>query len=166
MQSDNFSCYLKWENNWIIKQKEKYKNELRRIGDTIALCRKRFQSPIQNLRIILTPIKCVYSADHHIQDNKFIYCSGSLSEESIIHEFLHHIVYPIVHDRKDEILCCDFTNLDIDTSYYLNNDELGILNAFEENAVRLLTDAMVSGDVPETLDVFLDQEISKRHKLN
>lgn len=76
------------------------------------------------------------------------------------------IVHPIVENRKDEILCCNVTNLDIDTSYYLNNDELGILNAFEEYTVRVLTDAIVSGDVPENLDVFLDQEISKRHKLN
>ena len=76
----------------------------------------------------------------------FIICSGSLSEKAIIHEFIHHIVHPIVENRKDIILCCGLTNLDIDTSYYLNNDETGILNAFEEYMVRTLTDVIVSGN--------------------
>lgn len=49
----------------------------------------------------------------------------------------------------------------MDTSYYLNNDEVGLLNAFEEYMVRVLTGVIVSGNVPETLDVFFDQEISK-----
>ncbi|WP_066533833.1 hypothetical protein [Acutalibacter muris] len=52
-------------------------------------------------------------------------------------------------------------NLDIDTSYYLNNDEVGMLNVFEEYMVRVLTDAIVSGNVPETLEVFFDQEINQ-----
>lgn len=53
---------------------------------------------------------------------------------------MHHIVHPIIENRKDEILCCNLADLDIDTSYYLNNDEAGILNAFEEYMVRTLTD--------------------------
>lgn len=166
LQSNSFSRYLKWENDWIAEQNQKYKRKLKKIEDIIARCKEKMNSPIQNIQIVLNPIKCVYSADYHLIDNNFIFCSGALSEESVIHEFFHQIVHPIVENRKDEILCCNVTNLDIDTSYYLNNDELGILNAFEEYMVRVLTDAIVSGDIPENLDVFLDQEISKRHKLN
>ncbi len=166
LRSNSFSRYLKWENDWISAQNQKLKKELGRIRDILALCKEKFNSPIHNIQVVLNPIKCVYSADYHLKDNNFIFCSGSLKEEAVIHEFIHHIVHPIVEIRKDKILCCNFTNLDIDPSYYLNNDEVGILNAFEEYIVRVLTDAIVSGDVPENLDVFLDKEMSKRHKLN
>ena len=159
--SNSFSRYLKWENSWIVAQNQKFKKESERIRDILALCKEKFKSPIQNIQVVLNPIKCVYSADYHLKDNNFIFCSGSLREESVIHEFIHHIVHPTIENRKDEILCCNFTNLDIDPSYYLNNDEVGILNAFEEYIVRALTDAIVSGNVPESLDVFFDQEINK-----
>ena len=161
LQSDSFSRYLKWENDWIVEQNQKYKKELERIGNILVLCKDKFKSPIQNIQVVLNPIKCVYSADYHLKDHNFIFCSGFLSEEAIVHEFIHHIVHPIIENRQNEILCCRLTNLDIDTSYYLNNDEVGILNAFEEYIVRELTDTIVSGNVPETLDVFFDQEIYK-----
>lgn len=161
LQSNSFRRYLEWENDWIVEQNQKHKKELGRIGDMLALCKEKFKSPIQNIQVVLNPIKCVYSADYHLKDNNFIFCSGSLREESVIHEFIHHIIHPIVENRKDEILRCNFTNLDMDTSYYLNNDEVGLLNAFEEYMVRVLTGVIVSGNVPETLDVFFDQEISK-----
>lgn len=160
LQSEDFDSYLKWEDDWIAEQNEKYKNELRKIWDTFMLCKERFQSPFQDLQIVLNPIKCVYSADYHLQGNKFIFCSGALSEEAIIHEFIHHIVRPIVEKRKDEILCCNLKKLNIDTSYYLNNDELGTLNAFEEYMVRILTDLIVGGDIPKDLDMFICQKIN------
>lgn len=166
LQSDSFHRYMKWENDWIVEQNQKYKKELRKIEDIIALCKKKMNSPIQDIQIVLNPIKCAYSADYYLIDHRFIFCSGRLSEASVIHEFLHHIVHPMVENRRDEILCCNLTNLDLDASYYLNHDESGLLNAFEEYMVRALTDAMVSGDVPENLDVVFDQEISKRHKID
>lgn len=164
MQSNSFNRYLQWENNWVAEQNQNHKKELKKIEDIISLCKDKMNSPIQNIQIVLNPIKCVYSADYHLIDNNFIFCSGALSEESVIHELIHHIVHPIVEDRKDLILCCNYTNLKIDSSYYLNNDEAGILNAFEEYIVRVLTDAIVSGNVPESLNAFFDQEISKCHK--
>ena len=124
------------------------------------LCKEKFKSSIQNIQVILNPIKCVYSADYYLKDDTFIFCSGSLSEEAVIHEFIHHIVHPMVENRKDEILCRNFVNLDIDASYYLNGDELGTLNAFEEYMVRKLTDGIVNGDVPENLDMFFDREMN------
>lgn len=159
LQSNSFSHYLKWENNWIIEQNQKYKKELGKIRDIFTLCKEKFKSPIQDIQIVLNPIKCVYSADYHIKDYNFTFCSGSLSEQAVIHEFIHHIVHPVVEKRKDEVLFCNLANLDIDISYYLNNDEVGILNAFEEYMVRAFTDAVVSGNVPETMDAFFDQGI-------
>ena len=87
------------------------------------------------------------------------FCSGALSEESVIHEFIHHSVHPVIENRKDEILRFNFVNLDLDASYYLNGSEAGKLNAFEEYMVRKFTDKILSGDVPENLDAFFDREI-------
>ncbi len=112
------------------------------------------------LPIIIEFSRCIGTYSSAKFEN-FIFCSGYLSEENIVHEFMHHIVHPIIENRKDEILCCNLADLDIDTSYYLNNDEAGILNAFEEYMVRTLTDKIVGSNVPETLDMFFDQEIHK-----
>ena len=90
-QSNCFSHYLEWENTWIEEQNKKYQDALRRIEDVLVLCKKKFNSLFQNIQIVLNPIKCTYSADYHIKDETFIFCSGVLSEESVIDEFIHHL---------------------------------------------------------------------------
>lgn len=40
-------------------------------------------------------------------------------------------------------------------------DEVGILNAFEEYMVRGLTEAILNGNIPKTLNLFFDQELNK-----
>ncbi len=72
LHSNSFSRYLKWENDWIVAQNQKFKKELGRIRDILALCKEKFKSPIQNIQVVLSPIKCVYSADYHLKDNNFI----------------------------------------------------------------------------------------------
>ncbi len=71
LQSDRFSSYLKWESDWIVEQNQKYKKELRKMGEILALCKDKFKSPIQNIQVVLNPIKCVYSADYHLKDHNF-----------------------------------------------------------------------------------------------
>lgn len=161
LQSDSFKHYLRWETDWIIEQNQKYKKELKNIENILAHCEDKFHVPVLNIQIVLNPIKCAYSTDYHLKENHFIVCSGSLRKESVIHEFVHQIVHPIVEKRKGEILSCNLTNLDIDVSYYLDNDESGILNAFEEYIVRILTNLIVGGDIPKKLDMLFDQEINK-----
>ena len=156
LQSNSFGRYLEWENDWIAEQNQKCKNDLRRIMDIFMLCEKRFKTPFRKIQIVLNPIKCVYSADYHQRDETFIFCSGALREESVIHEFVHHVVHPMIERRKDEILRYNFVNLGVDASYYLNGGEAGKLNAFEEYIVRKLTDKILSGDIPENLDAFFD----------
>lgn len=72
---------------------------------------------------------------------------------------MHHLVHPIVENKKDEILRCSLVTPSLDISYYLNDSEAGKLNAFEEYIVRKLTNIILSGDIPENLDVFFDHEI-------
>lgn len=160
-QSNCFSRYLEWENTWIEAQNKKHQTILRRIEDILVLCKERFHSPFQSIQVVPNPIKCIYSADYHLKDETFIFCSGALSEESIIHEFIHHSVHPVIENRKHEILRCNLVNLDLDVSYYLNGGEAGKLNVFEEYMVRELTDNILSGDVPENLYVFFNREIMK-----
>ena len=158
-QSNCFSRYLEWENTWVEEQNKKYQSNLRRIEDVLVTCMEKLNSPFQSIQIVLNPIKCAYSADYHLKDKTFIFCSGALSEESVIHEFIHHSVHPIVKNKKDEILRCNLVILNLDASYYLNGSEAGKLNAFEEYIVRKLTNKILSGDIHENLDAFFDHEI-------
>lgn len=159
LQSQCFSRYLEWENAWVEEQTEKYHAKLKSIEDAFVLCREKFNSPFQSLQIVLNPIKCAYSADYHRKGETFIFCSGSLHEEAVMHEFLHHSIHPAVENKKSEILRCSFVNPDLDASYYLDGGETGKLNAFEEYLVRRLTDKILSRDIPENLDVFVNYEM-------
>ena len=160
LESDGFNEYLKWENDWIAEQNQQNKIELRNICNILNICMKKFNFPVQNIELVLSPIKCVYSADYHLYNKKFIYCSGSLKKEAILHEFIHYTIHPLVEKRKDEIAHCKFPNLNIDTSYYLNNDVMGKLNAFEEHLVRMLTELIISDNIPNNLDAFLNNQLN------
>ncbi len=123
------------------------------------VCKDKFNSQFQNIQIILNPIKCVYSADYHAKDEVFIFSSGAFSKSSFIHEFIHHVIHPIIERRKEEILHCNIKDFRIDSSYYLDGGEYGKLNAFEEYMVRKFTDKFLTGDIPENLDVFFENEL-------
>ena len=127
------------------------------------MCKERFKSPFQSIQIVLNPIKCTCSADYHLKGETFIFSSGAFSETSVIHEFIHHLVHPIIKSRKGEILQRNFANLNLDASYYLNGSDSGKLNAIEEYMVRMLTNKISSGNVPENLDAFFDCEIIHLH---
>ena len=44
----------------------------------------------------------------------------------------------------------------LDASYYLSGDDAGILNGFEETAVRLLTEKVMNSDYPRDLLSYLE----------
>ena len=159
LQSGGFRRYLEWETAWTAEQNRNCQADLNKIADVFAFCKEKWNVPFQRLQIVLNPIKCVYSADYHLQNETFIVCSGAFREEPVIHELLHHAVHPAAARRKDEVLRCSFGNLELDASYYLDGGEAGKMNAFEEYLVRRLTDKVFSGDAPEHLDAFLDHEI-------
>ncbi len=156
MQSDCFHRYLEWENRWIEAQNQICKNELKSISNILDGCKEKFGSPFESIQIVINPIKCVYSSDYHNIDGDLTICLGELREDSIIHEFTHHIVHPAIEKRKDDILRCFLERLDVDVSYFLDGDDEGKLNAFEEYMVRQLTAKIVSGDIPENINIFFD----------
>ncbi len=139
IQTPLFNSYLEWEHQWTARQNENYKDELSVLKKRIEYCAEHYNTVYKHLEILLSPIKCVYSCDHHFVDKTFIFSSGNFSTEGITHEFLHHIIHPIVERNKVEIInsSCDFC--EIDPSYYLSGDDMGKLNAFEEQTVRIVT---------------------------
>lgn len=159
MQTDCFHRYLEWENRWIAAQNQIYKNELRRISNLLDICKEKFESPFESIQIVINPIKCVYSSDYHNIDGSLTICLGELREDSIIHEFTHHIVHPAIEKRKDDVLRCSLERLDVDASYFLDGGDEGKMNALEEYMVRRLTAKIVSGDIPNNIAIFFDREM-------
>ena len=152
---DAFEIYLKWEQKWLATQNAMYDTDLRTIKNCLDVCVSKYGSPVRDIQIIINPIKCIYSADYHLGKDCFIYCSGAFQVESVIHEFLHHVVHPAVAEISDIVLAAKRTYPDIDESYYLSGDKVGQLNAFEEYAVRALTKDVMIENYPDELSSYL-----------
>lgn len=103
------------------------------------MCVNRYNSPAQDIHIVINPIKCAYSADCYLNGNCFIFSSGAFRAESLIHEFLHHVIHPVVVAQKDIILAGNAVYPSVDNSYCLSGNKKGRLDAFEEYAVREVT---------------------------
>ena len=76
LSNDTFINYLSWEKEWIIQQNAKYEKELQMIQKCVEVCANKYNSPVQDIQIVINPIKCVYSADYHLDGNRFVFCSG------------------------------------------------------------------------------------------
>lgn len=155
LESDAFQNYLEWENKWITEQNVKHEKELHLVQRCLDMCVSKYGSPVRDIQIVINPIKCVYSADYHLTGNCFIFCSGDFRLDSVIHEFLHHVVHPAVMAHKDTVLESRREYPGIDASYYLSGDNAGQLNAFEEYAVRELTKDILAMNFPESLADYL-----------
>lgn len=151
-ESEGFHHYLQWENQWIQEQNAHYEKELRTIQSCLEICVNTYRSPVRDIQMIINPIKCVYSTDYHLFGGSFIFSSGTFCEESVIHEFLHHVIHPYMQDMEIEK---NIQYPGIDDSYYLNGKITGQLNAFEEYAVRELTKEVISGHYPEDIFIYL-----------
>jgi hypothetical protein len=103
LSSNDFRAYLNWENKWIEHQSSIWENDLNHIQQILDICVKNYASPIQKVSVVLNPIKCAYSADYHMDGKQFYYCSGAFKMESVIHEFLHHVVHRFVKEAKDAV---------------------------------------------------------------
>lgn len=139
IQSNEFKNYIEWENQWIRQQNILLKDELQHLQKIIDFCFFNYKTNLKSFQIVLSPIKCVYSADYHNVNNNFIFSSGEFKLESVIHEILHHIVHPMVQEHKDKIVIYDNHYDGIDSSYYHSDNDSGKMNAFEEFLVRSLT---------------------------
>lgn len=155
LASSGFKDYLKWEQQWIAEQTRIHEKELRLIRACVDRCAKQYHSPVQNVQVVINPIKCVYSADYHMKDNCFVFSSGAFRAESVVHEFLHHVIHTLVSVLEERILQVPCQYPGINNSYYLSGDDAGKYNAFEEYAVRELTKCVMDGNYPSDIMVYL-----------
>lgn len=151
LDSAGFKRYLTWVQEWIQVRNERYECDLAQIERCISICREKYDSPLKNVQILIDPIKCVYSADYHVVGDTFVFSSGRFLEESIIHEYLHHVVHPVVARHQERVLREEREYPDLDASYYA----AGRLYAFEEYAVRQLTARALTDDLPNDLSAFM-----------
>lgn len=155
MKSSEFLTYFDWEQKWIAEQNELYSQELQILQKNVITCVEKYHTPINHVRVILSPIKCVYSSDYHIFRDSFVITSGRFDLKSILHELLHQVVHPVVLKQQEIIMDSKESVLDLDPSYYLDGSKSGYLNAYEEFFVRQLTDLVLYGAFPDSVDKFV-----------
>ena len=155
LTSSMFQCYLEWEKKWLREQNIRYGDDLRLIKKHLDLCVAKYCSPVQDIRIVINPIKCVYSSDYHFVGNCLIVSSGVFKVDSVIHEFFHHVVHLIVMKFANVVVENKRIYPGVDKSYYLSGNDAGQLNAFEEYAVRELVGNVMAGNFPNDLDSYL-----------
>jgi hypothetical protein len=115
---------------------------------------------ISTLSVIICPLKCVYSADYFTSGTKMSVILGEFLPHSIVHEYLHLIVHPLVLNHKDAIISQFGLRLyDVSKSYYLGNDENGFINAFEEHIVRMASN-LLSNEKIICIEQLIKNELS------
>ncbi len=130
--------------------------ELRELFVKLETIYEAERMELKTVEVIICPLKCAYSADYFECDGKQHVIIGEWRPESVIHESLHPAVNRHTAKRRDEILRYSnretLQNSGIDESYFLSNDGDGILNAFEEIAVRKLAAAVCGEAQPADID--------------
>ncbi len=157
LDSSAFQHYLAWLQAWTVAQQAAAQPALSSLSRSIDWCRRRFPAPVQDIQIVIDPIKCIYSADHHLMNGHFLFCSGRMQAASILHELLHPLVHPMIQPLAPAILETPRSYPELDASYLLAGDAAGQLNAFEEHAVRHLTADLLQQQFPSDLSHYLLQ---------
>lgn len=156
LKDKHFHSYMSWEKSWCSDFQASYKDELYHLQSCIETCLNIYASQIQQIQLVINPIKCALSADYHLVESKLIFTSGSFHVDSVIHECLHYILHPFICNQKAFILKQKAIFSELDPSYYLSGDNVGMLNAFEEHAVRELTKSILSQNYPNDLTKFIE----------
>jgi len=133
-------------------------DELDKLCD--ALASLPMETGIHKITVLVCPIKCCHSADYFTHECGMFVMLGDFLPHSVVHEYLHLVVNPLVQEHKAHILTTlDDKGLNIDPSYYLNNDDSGLLNAFEEHIVRVAAEKISSGQEMDILHMILSERL-------
>lgn len=160
MTSNDFNDYLKWEDIWISQQNKLWESGLQSVQKILDICKQRYNSPVTKIYIILTPIKCSYSSDYIKKGNELYFILGSFRIESIVHEYLHHVIHNFIPKYMQFVLNHTSSYPGIDSSYYLDGDATGKLNAFEEYIVHKLTYDISNMKFPLNLDEYIKDKLT------
>lgn len=106
--------------------------DLERLAEALSV--PQMKTSINKIMVYICPLKCCYSADYFTKEDEMFVMLGDYLPHSIVHEYLHLAVNPLVQKHKEHITAGD-KYPGIDSSYYLNGDRDGFLNAFEEYIV-------------------------------
>ena len=139
--SSGFHRYLEWERAWLAEQTERYTDDLRLLERLISRYSDVCGTDPPDMEICICPIKCIYASDCHSVGGSMLFTLGDMRADSVIHEYLHTVIHPLIEDITGYDLHREYPGLD--TTYYLGRDEKGYRNAFEEYAVRSLTDMIL-----------------------
>lgn len=147
---------------WILAKSKIFENKIAIIEQSLIKLAVSEGKEIQPIKVIISPLKCVYSADYQVSDGKLFVILGDFLPYSIVHEYIHPIVHPYIIDLRPDILkCYGDKTFNIDKSYYLNKDEDGFINAFEENIVIRVTELVVEGCCNISIKHLLMDELYK-----
>ena len=155
--SADFRRYMAWERTWRDGEKLRQQENLQRIASAVEALQCRYALPVGEVQLLISPIKCVYSADYHLLGERFVFSSGRLRAESVIHELLHMVVHPLV-EALPKLEKRIYPG--VDASYYA----AGQVNAFEEYAVRQLTQLAMQDALPLDLAGYVLQLAENNRK--
>lgn len=159
---ENFQEIDKCVEKWITANFETFEKKIDIIEQSLKELMDREGKEIQPIKVIISPLKCIYSADYQVSEGKLFVVLGDFIPHSIVHECVHPIVHSYIIDFNVDILKYFGRKIfNIDKSYYLNQDEDGFLNAFEENVVRRVTELIVNGEDNIIIKDILKDELSK-----
>jgi hypothetical protein len=159
LEQAEFRAYFGWETQWISEQNRSFAEDLLLARKIVDVCKDKYSPAIQNIAVVLNPIKCAYSADYHIIGNELLVSSGAFRLDSILHEYIHQLIHPAVTKCKNAIINCCMTYAGIDESYYLAGNEGGKVNACEEYIARKLTGVFLALNFPDNLDKYVTDNI-------
>ena len=130
-----------------------------RITDTLNTITDR-EIDISAISVVICPLKCIYSADYFARGSEMSVILGDFLPNSILHEYMHLIIHPEIMKYRKAILSLFGNKLfDIDKSYYLNNDENGFINAFEEHIVRTAS-GLVCNETEINIEQLIENELA------
>ena len=108
-----------------------------KIADILVTLSTDIETDIPSLSVVICPIKCIYSADYFVNGAEMSVILGDFLPRSVVHEYMHLVVHPVISKNREMILSqSGKKKFGISQTYYLDNDDDGFINAFEEHIVR------------------------------
>lgn len=130
---------------WLARNKDQLMHRLNAPMKALRALYDKEKAELRPVEIILSPLKCAYSADYMRLEDALVVILGEMRPDSVVHECLHPIVRRHVHDNKSRIISCWQPDVSIiDRSYLLGGGSEGLLNAFEETVVCKITQRICS----------------------
>lgn len=103
---------------WISINSKTFENKRDAIEQSLTKLAISEGKEIQPIKVIISPLKCIYSADYQVSEGNLFIVLGDFLPNSIVHECIHSMVHPHVVELREDILkkCFGSKTFDIDES--------------------------------------------------